>query len=163
MGADRTVRLSPADLALKLACEEAVRAAGGQEFVAREAGYAQSRVSDWCSPNTTAFMPLHVARQVEALGAGAPGHPHITRALARAQGAGVSDPAPAADPLHLCQWLARVGGESGDLLRALADGAAGPGIAAMPLELRRRIARELGEMTDLLGELGHALQREDSP
>lgn len=84
MTTDRSVTLSPEELALKLATREAVTAAGGQEFVGREVERAQSRISDYGSDHTADFMPVDIVRKVEALGAGKPGHPHITRALARA-------------------------------------------------------------------------------
>ena len=68
MSARRDARLSPADLALKLAFRDAVRAAGGQEFVAGEIGRTQSRVSDWCNANVDEFPPIDIVRRVEALG-----------------------------------------------------------------------------------------------
>ena len=173
MGADRTQRLSPRELALKLATRDAVKAAGGQEFVAGETGRAQSRISDYCSPNTLDFMPLEVAAKVEALSVGAPGYPHITRALARAAGAEFVTRQDGEGSVceDLTRLLADVAGESGDLLRALASGASSgrafPGKAAcrireMPHEQRMAVSIELDQLVDLLAgiaqQLHHAVE-----
>lgn len=86
MTVPRSVRLSPAQLQLKIATDEAMRAVGGQLFLAAHTGRAQSCFSDWGSRKTATFMPIDFVATVEDLGDGAPGHPHITRALARRQG-----------------------------------------------------------------------------
>jgi hypothetical protein len=86
MGSRGEQALEPADLALKLATKDAIRGAGGQEFLSESLGRAQSRFSDYGSPNKPDFMPIDLVRKVQALGAGKPGWPHITHALARADG-----------------------------------------------------------------------------
>jgi len=86
MGSRGEMALEPADLALKLATKDAIRGAGGQEFLSEALGRAQSRFSDYGSPNKPDFMPIDLVRKVQALGAGKPGWPHITHALARADG-----------------------------------------------------------------------------
>lgn len=86
MSDPRDLRLTPAQLDLKAAFRAAVSAAGGQVEVAAMTGRAQSRVSDWCGRNTGAFAPLDAVAEVEDRAAGAPGWPHVTRALARRQG-----------------------------------------------------------------------------
>ena len=122
MSTQRTVRLTPAQLALKLATAEGVRAAGGQVFVGRECGRSQGRISDYCSTSIAEFAPLDVAATIDTLGAGSPGHPHITRALARAQGAVLElvpdAPAEAAEP-SFGERLARISREVGDLNEAI--------------------------------------------
>lgn len=121
----RDIQLSPSQLALKLATREAFKAAGGQDFVASELGCAQSRLSDYGSPNTLDFISIDKVLVVEALGAGKPGHPHITRALARASGgeflgrAAIDGEVEALD-VH----LPRFASEAGDLIRSLAQGVA---------------------------------------
>lgn len=86
MGSRWEQALEPADLALKLATKDAIRGAGGQEFLSESLGRSQSRFSDYGSPNKPDFMPIDLVRKVQALGAGKPGWPHITHALARADG-----------------------------------------------------------------------------
>jgi hypothetical protein len=155
------------ELALKLATRDAVKAAGGQEFVGAETGRAQSRISDYCSPNAREFMPLDVAAKVEALSHGTPGHPHITRALARAAGADFvtsSCEAASAGCDDLTLLLADVAGESGDLIRALALGSGSPARAALRIrdmspDQRAGVARELDQLVDVLAGIRGELQR----
>lgn len=158
MSTERTVRLSPEDLALKLATREAVTAAGGQVFVAGEVGRAQSRLSDYGSDNTAEFMPVNLVRRVEALGAGRPGHPHITSALARAAGRRIGGAAPTHDNLHVSDWLCDLAGEHADVVRALVDGtvrpgAARPSIRDMSAHARAVLSREIDQLLDVLGAL----------
>lgn len=156
MSTDRQVRLSPQELALKAATRDAVLAAGGQVFVGTEVGRTQSRISDYCSPNVREFMPLDIAAKVEALGAGSPDAPHITRALARAAGvAVVACEEPGKGPAELAHWLAEIAGESGDVIRGLAagvlhKGAAAEAVLAMKPDERHRLACEVAQLVDLL-------------
>ena len=155
MSTDRTQRLSPGELALKLACREAVKAAGGQEFVAAETGRTQSRISDYLSPNTRDFMPIDVVSRVEALSAGAPGHPHISRALSRAQGMILSGPPGDSAPCSVTAALAQVASESSDVIGLLAKLAAGglvqiSDVGADPV----RLAALVGEIEQLITVLG---------
>jgi hypothetical protein len=126
---------------------------GRQDFVAGELGCSQSRVSDYCSRNTRDFMPADKAAVVEALGAGAPGHPHITRALARAQGMVLTDPVGVV-PASLAGVLGAVAGESSDVIGALARLASG-GLAtidalALDPAVRAALAGEIDQLIDLL-------------
>lgn len=167
MSTDRQVRLAPQELALKSATRDAVRAAGGQEFVAGEVGRTQSRISDYCSPNVREFMPLDIAAKVEALSAGSPGAPHITRALARAAGvAVVESDQPGAGHAELAQWLAAIAGESGDVIRGLAagvlhNGSAAQAVMAMKPEERHRLSSEVAQLVDLLVNFGALLGSAD--
>jgi hypothetical protein len=152
MSTDRTQRLSPSDLALKLACREAVKAAGGQDFVAGETGRTQSRISDYCSPNTRDFMPADLIAKVEALGAGSPGHPHITRALVRAQGLAVIDP-DQTPVVSVVGALGDVASESGDVIRLLAkaiDGGLSSFADLSTPNRRQEILHEIDQLIDLL-------------
>lgn len=168
MSTDRTVRLSPQQLALKLATRDAVKAAGGQEFVAHECSRAQSRISDYCSPNTHDFMPVDLVAKVESLGAGAPGHPHVTRALVRAQGAefvSCAGQQPGTGKgVELARLLADFAGESSDVVRVLASGTLMPGQAAarihdMTPSARKVLEREIDEVIDVLAGIGAELSR----
>jgi len=72
--------------------------------------------------------------------------------------------------LQVAQWLARIAGESGDLLRALASGSVMPGAAAvivadMTLDARRAVAREMDQLIAVLAGLNGVLlteRRDDS-
>ena len=172
MSTDRTQRLSPAELALKLACRDMVKAAGGQEFVAGETARTQSRISDYLSPNTRDFMPTDLVRKVEALSAGAPGHPHVTRALARAQGgafvalpgAGPSDGPVAVsfDAPQLGQLLAQVAGESSDVIALLASSQLEATIDELPAVLREAIAAECFELVEKVAAIERRLRGTDT-
>lgn len=162
MATDRTVRLTPDQLALKAATREAVKAAGGQDHVAREVGRAQSRISDYCSSNAAEFMPLDIIARVEELGAGSPGHPHITRALARRQGDMVLDCGDGGERYPLAQLLAEVAGESSDVIRILAEGAgssdaAARSIASMGPRQRSELARELDGLMQVLSDINNQI------
>ncbi|HKT85615.1 MAG TPA: hypothetical protein VJQ77_05965 [Novosphingobium sp.] len=167
MSVSREEELSPQELALKIATAEAVRAAGGQEFVAREVGRAQSRISDYCSRTTRQFVPADVAVMIDALGTGRPGHPHIASAMARAQGAAIEGSAPARRHLHLHEWLADLSGESADVIRALVAGSVIPGQAVPSIQLmsandRATVLRELDELADVVASLRMKLEHADT-
>lgn len=167
MTISREEQLSPQELALKIATAEAVRAAGGQEFVAREVGRAQSRISDYCSRSTRQFVPVDVAVMIDALGTGRPGHPHIAGALARAQGAVIEGSAPARENLHLHQWLADISGESADVIRALVTGSVVPGQAVpsirnMSANDRATVLRELDQLADVVAALRIKVEEADT-
>jgi len=159
----RTVRLAPDVLALKVATREAVRAAGGQEFVGSEVGRSQSQMSDYCSPNVSAFMPIDIVAKVEALGAGSPGHPHITRALARHQGDLVLDCGDDCERFPLTQLLAEVAGESSDVIRVLAESAGVEGAAVRTIEAmlpaqKAELAREMDGLLKVLTSINQQLR-----
>jgi hypothetical protein len=153
MSTDRSVTLNPQQLAIKAATRAAVLAAGGEKFVGAEIGRSQSRVSDYCSPNTADFIPADKITEVEALGAGSPGSPHITRALCRAQG-GAFTPfvdAAADETQSVAVHLPSIAGQSADLIRILAATAALRGEIAPPL--RVAISTELDQLLDVLMRL----------
>lgn len=162
MATPRTVRLTPDQLALKAATRAAVKAAGGQDFVANEVGRAQSRISDYCSSTVAEFMPLEIVARVEELGAGSPGHPHITRALARRQGDMVLDCTDGGECYPLARLLAEVAGESSDVIRVLAEGAGSPDAAARSIEgmspqQKAELARELDGLMQVLSSINHQI------
>jgi hypothetical protein len=164
MSTDRSVALSPEELALKLATREAVTAAGGQEFVAREAGRRQSRISDYGSDNTAEFMPLNIVRIVEALGKGRPGHPHITRALARSGGVALAGEiaGQVGGAEDLGDWLALVARENADLAAVLAGEDLAKGVAALSPAARTRISREARDLIAQAEALVRAIEGADS-
>lgn len=158
MSTDRAAQLTPQDLALKLATREAVEAAGGQVFAARELERSQSRISDYCSENTAEFIPLPLAVRLEALGAGKPGHPHITRALARAAGAALGVRSAAAAGFDdLGDWLAAVARDNAELTTLLARQDLSQGCAELSANARSNISREARELMTRLEQLCRAL------
>ena len=120
------VALSPDQQVLKGAARALVRAFGGQDAAAAQVGRVQSAVSDWCSVNRPAFMPVDAVAALEAVTQGAPGWPHVTRALAQASGHALIR-LPEAAPLDadVFGWLAHLSKEAGEVQaemgKALAD------------------------------------------
>ncbi len=158
MATVRTVRLTPDQLALKAATRAAVKAAGGQDFISAEVGRAQSRISDYCSSSVAEFMPLDIVARVEELSTGSPGHPHITRALARRQGDMVLDCGDESRRYPLAQLLAEVAGESSDVIRILANGtgaadAAARCIDSMSPQQKAELAREVDDLMQVLSDI----------
>lgn len=167
MTVSREEQLTAQELALKIATTEAVRAAGGQEFVATEVGRTQSRISDYCSRSTKHFVPIDIAIVIDALGTGKPGHPHIASAMVRALGSTVSAPAPDSDNVHLHDWLADLSGESADVIKALVAGAVQPGqaipsIRQMSSNAKATVLRELDQLADLIAALRDKVERDDT-
>ena len=155
---DRTVRLTPAQLALKLATAEAVLAAGGQVFVGGECGRSQGRISDYCSTSTAEFAPLDVAVRIDLLGTGAPGHPHIAQAMARAQGSEIAmSPRPQRTDADLGDWLARIACEFADLTSELAQHDLATGCADMAPTRLHRIVREATQLERAVAEFRASL------
>lgn len=154
-----SAELTPQQLAFKLATRQAVKAAGGQDFVAREVGRTQSRISDYCSPEKPDFMPLDIVEQVEALGAGSPGHPHITRALDRAQGGALGGRAARHGDAgrDLGKWLAALASESSDVMGELAEADLASCCAGLSRNQRAELTRELDQLADVVARFRQAL------
>lgn len=68
---------------LKTASRALVKSFGGQDAAAERLGTAQQRVSDLVSSRTDAFFRIDQIALMEAETVGYPGHPHVTKALAR--------------------------------------------------------------------------------
>lgn len=126
MSTERTVSHPPALQAGKAATKALIKAAGGQEEAERFTGRSQSRLSSYGLPNTDAFITIDNVRALEAVTHGLPGHPHVTRWLAREAG-GVFVTLPTA-ALADTDWhveMAAVSKEVGDVIQriclALAD------------------------------------------
>lgn len=120
-GTGRTAQLSPEQQELCAATRALVGACGGQEASAAFAGKRRQAISDWCLPNVASFAPVDFVAALEGLTVGLPGHPHVTRVLARRAGyllvpmIGGAGPR---DPLH---GLAAIGAEFGDLSRCIGE------------------------------------------
>lgn len=118
------VTLSADEQELKAAFRQLVRAFGGMDATAVATGYAQSTVSDWASAQKAAFAPLHVVSQLEACTVGHPGHPHVTRLLARRAGFLLVERHDDAQAVHPLAGIAAIAAELGDVSRVVAAAAA---------------------------------------
>jgi hypothetical protein len=81
MTIDRTVRLTPRQLAHKRAARLLIEAVGGVEAASSYCRLGKSQLSDCCNRNVVAFMPTDVVEDLEAV---AP-EPAYSRFLARRQ------------------------------------------------------------------------------
>lgn len=82
----RSVDHPPRLQSLKAASKALIRAAGGQEAAAAETGRSQARLSAYGGPNTPDFMPIDIVLALESVTHGTPGHPLLSRLLAREAG-----------------------------------------------------------------------------
>jgi hypothetical protein len=126
MSGPRTLALPPEDQQIKKASADLVRAYGGQLAAAEMLGTRQQRLSDCGHRNTADYLRVDEVARLEDVTHGTPGHPHVTRALARRQGYGLFRVANAAPcGTDLLKLLADQARENGDIasavLAAIAD------------------------------------------
>lgn len=122
MSDDRTVVLPPHLQAAKAATKALIRAAGGQEAAAAETGKSQPRLSAYGLPNTEDFIAIDTVAALEAVTHGQPGHPHITRWLARQAGfALVALPASTSADEFWSRHVATLLKETGDMISGIGD------------------------------------------
>ena len=157
MSHDRTLTLAPHLQDGKAAFRELVRAFGGQEAVAALTGKSQSRICAYGLANTDDFAPADVIDAVEDRTAGLPGHPQVTRWLARRRGYGlVKLPDPAQAETGWSQMISELAREAGEVMSGVCSDLAS-GNDVTPAEARLR----LGDAADLVRiavELEHALK-----
>lgn len=79
-------QLSREQFRLKLASKALVKAVHGTETAGEICGLRQQRVSEATLPNCPSFFSIEDVRALEEVARGAPGWPHVTRALAREHG-----------------------------------------------------------------------------
>jgi hypothetical protein len=151
---ERGVLLTHKQIDLKNATDAAFDAAGGQDRFAKATGRSQSSMSDAASLDTPTFLRLDVIGDLEDYGRGRPGHPHITRALARRQGFELVPSGSSGDEASLPMLLGQLGSEVGDVFRVLAARVG----AAAPMSVRDHddAMRELNELSDAVAALRHA-------
>lgn len=138
MSASREIVHPPLLQGLKAACKALIRAHGGQEAAAAATGRSQSQLCNYGLPNTADFMPVDAVLTLESATHGSPGHPQISRYLAREAGyALVPLPGAGARETEWSDYSARLLKEAGELLAGL--GAA----LADDNEVRAREARAL--------------------
>jgi len=150
MSGERTIQLPPALQAGKAATKALIRAAGGQEAAAAETSKSQPRLSAYGLPNTDDFIPIDTVAALEAVTHGLPGHPHVTRWLAREAGYDLvrrpTAPAAAGD-WHAA--LAAVSKESGEAV-SLVLGALGDGMVDKAEVRSQRILENIDEAIEKL-------------
>lgn len=142
------------------AVRELQSAAGGVEASGSICEKSPSLHSCYQSPQEPRSIPLRDVERLESVTHGHPGHPHVTRYLARKAGFSlVRRPAVPADRAAILDLLARQAREQGEcdpeLLAAIADGAIDAAEAArlIPLFHRRleTTAQMLAELEAIAG------------
>ncbi len=147
MSAERSVQHPPQLQAGKQAFSALVAAVGGQLPAEKYSGRAQSRISAYGGPNTDSFAPIDVVVKLEGVTHGTPGHPHVTRWLAREAGyALVQLPAPDAPSTVWSQHGATLLKEVGDIASGL--GAALAGDNDLDKREAKRLLADADEMVD---------------
>lgn len=157
MTIDRTQTLSHDELDLKIATDSAMDAAGGQSRMYRAGVALQSVLSDACSRTTRVFLRIDQVATIEDHGTGRPGHPHITRALARRQGFVLVPAGDAGDEASLPMLVGSIAAEAGDVIKALASRMAASTNMA-PREIEDAM-RETDELADVVASLRRALAK----
>jgi len=161
MSTPRDLQLAPRDQALKAATRALVGAAGGQEAAAAFTRRRQSTVSDWCSPNTPAFIPADAIARLVEVTYGLPGQLDLVRRLAEitghllVRGGAPVDAGEEPLPLH----LSRIATEGADVMRLLANPVAG--VRHLDKAERQRLRAEACQLRDAAAELIHELDGAD--
>lgn len=78
--------LKPTDIAISEATGDAVHAAGKQVYVSHMLARGRSTIMAWANEEMAEFIPIRLVPELEKMGTGQDGWPHITRALAKMQG-----------------------------------------------------------------------------
>lgn len=152
------VTLSTDQLYLKKETRAAVDDVLGQEKVAKMLGRSQSRISHYCSSNRDEFMPIDLVVELEQLTLGKPGHPRITRALARQAGfLLVPEGGAASGERSLGEHLADVVGEAAGVMQAMKSTMTTGGLDRAG---RAQALAEARQLQDAAAELVAALEAE---
>lgn len=122
MSGARDVQLPPIQQDLKVASRELIRAYGGQDVTGKQFGRSQSRYCDAGSNFTSTFLNINEVGELEDRTSAIPGHPIVTRALAKRQGFElVARPRALPAPEDLIQCVGELMAEGGDVMRAVAE------------------------------------------
>jgi len=137
--------ISSGEQILAAATKAAIQAAGGLDVCARETGLSTSQLSRCCSPHSRDSLTLRDAATIEAITHGAPGHPHMLRAIARLLDfLPVPLPSGIEDGQGLLRSVADIAAELGEVAQAIVDALSGDG---------RVDAIEAGDVTVQLDQL----------
>lgn len=160
MSGERTVQLPPHLQSAKLAFGELVSAFGGQVPAALETGKSQSRICTYGHIHTEDYPPLDVIDTLEARTVGTPGHPHVTRWLARRRGCELVRLPDVSLVPHGTSWsmlISLLSKEAGDLISGIAHDLSDNNDVDPP-EARKRL-RDAAELVRVAVQLEHALKQ----
>lgn len=145
----------PPDLqAGKAATKALIRAFGGQEAAAAETGKSQSRFAAYGLATVADFIPINDVHALEGRTHGAPGHPHVTRWLAREAGyALVRLPTAIAGSTEFHRAIGAVSKECGEAVQLVCE-ALGDDNRVTAGEVReKKIVENIDEAVERLMEL----------
>ena len=128
--------------AVKTATKRVIGDLGGVEAAASCCGMGKSQLSDYGNVNSAKVIRADVAVALERIG----GQPHITAAMAAAQGYALVMTMPMRARSELAQLLARIGRDSGQLFA----------IAAHALSHKKPSAKERAALLRELSDLRNA-------
>lgn len=153
----RGERLSSEEQALALATRRAIEAAGGLEACAQVAAVAKSQLQRCTSPQHHDSITIRDAVAIESIGHGRPGHPHITLAMARAQGfVLIRLPQGEEDGDGLLMSVVSMTKELGDVAERIADALADGVVSAREAQIA---LLELGDLEEMCAAMRVRLQR----
>lgn len=143
---------------LKVASHDLIGAHGTQKQTEAVTGLRQQKLSDLGNSHTADFMTLDTAIELERRTVGAPGWPHVTRAMARQNG-GVFVRLPDARDAE-GDWLGLLGGlsaETGDIINGIATALSND--RRIDAKEARALRREVAEGQQKLAEIDAALAK----
>jgi len=149
------ITLSPREQELKAACGALVDGFGGAIAVGARFNRGHQRICEMTNPAHGSWLSIAQVAELESCTVGLPGHPHVTRLLARRAG---FELVPLADAEcgegGVLVMLTRIGAEFGDLQRcageALSDGALDPAERKAALGQLREMEQRAAQLRALL-------------
>lgn len=151
MSGRRDVVLEREDLELKIASRQLIRAAGGTDGAGETVGSRQQRMSDCQLPNTGDFLTIQEVRKLQEVTVGAPGWPHVTRALAKQDGfALVRLPQAPERAIEWHQALGEVSSEVGESVQLVCKALGGDGKVTACEVREHRIMENIDEAIEQL-------------
>ena len=153
----RDMQLAPREQALKNAFRALVEACGGLEPASHYCRVGKTKLSDYCSINTDGFAAADVVADLEAVTAGSPQHPQVTRVLARRAGFTLLPiPDGHAPDTVWSGFAGRLAKEGGELISSICSALADDNDVS-PAEARRAIP-EAEDLLDLVAQTLAALR-----
>jgi hypothetical protein len=155
---------------LAVATKHDIQAAGGLDVCARETGLSDTHLSRCSSPNMRDSITIRDVATIQAIGHGAPGHPHILNALARlAGGVFIMLPEAHVEPVALQMSVLALSAELGDVAQAVRDACCSKGAAGEIVTEAERaaIVEHLDDLDRASAQLRHQLmavgKEDDTP